>query len=48
MKFEWDEVKNRLNIQKHGIDFKDAADIFNHPMLTLPFQTARSTTERSD
>jgi uncharacterized protein len=35
MKFEWDENKNQINIRKHGIDFADAADIFNHPMLTL-------------
>jgi len=26
MQFEWDEQKNRLNIQKHGIDFADAAE----------------------
>ena len=35
MRFEWDEFKNALNIRKHGIDFIDVADIFNHPMLTF-------------
>lgn len=35
MRFEWDEAKNEANIRKHGIDFIDVADIFNHPMLTL-------------
>jgi uncharacterized DUF497 family protein len=35
MRFEWDESKNRRNIRKHGIDFIDAVDVFNHPMLTL-------------
>lgn len=35
MQFEWDEIKNQINIDKHGIDFADVADIFNHPMLTL-------------
>ncbi|WP_053982303.1 BrnT family toxin [Marinagarivorans algicola] len=35
MYFEWDEVKNAINIQKHGIDFNDVKDLFNHPMLTL-------------
>jgi len=35
MRFEWDENKSRINIRKHGIDFADAVDIFNHPMLTL-------------
>ena len=36
MRFEWDEAKNAANIRKHGIDFADAVDIFNHPLLTLP------------
>ena len=35
MRFEWDEAKNKANIRKHGIDFVDVADLFNHPMLTL-------------
>jgi len=34
MNFEWDEAKNKLNIRKHGIDFADIVEIFNHPMLT--------------
>lgn len=34
MQFEWDEAKNRINIRKHGIDFQDAIDVFNHPVLT--------------
>jgi len=34
MRFDWDEEKNKSNIKKHGIDFTDAVDIFNHPMLT--------------
>nr|WKF57650.1 hypothetical protein HUO10_002143 [Paraburkholderia busanensis] len=32
--FEWDEAKNQINIRKHGIDFADAIDVFNHPVLT--------------
>ena len=35
MRFEWDEAKNATNIGKHGIDFADAIDIFNHPLLSL-------------
>ena len=35
MRFEWDEAKNEINIRKHGIDFADVTDMFNHPMLTL-------------
>jgi uncharacterized DUF497 family protein len=34
VQFEWDEAKNRINIRKHGIDFQDAIDVFNHPVLT--------------
>ena len=28
MKFEWDEQKNRINTQKHGISFEDAKATF--------------------
>ena len=28
MLFEWDEDKNQKNIEKHGIDFNDAAMVF--------------------
>ena len=28
MEFEWDENKNELNKEKHGIDFNDAKEIF--------------------
>lgn len=34
MRFEWDEEKNRANIQKHGLNFADAWEIFERPMLT--------------
>ena len=32
MKFEWDESKEEINIEKHGISFKEAATVFydNH------------------
>ena len=34
MKFEWDEEKNKENIRKRELDFNDAWEIFNAPMLT--------------
>ncbi len=34
VRFEWDEEKNRSNGQKHGLDFVDAKEIFQAPMLT--------------
>ena len=33
MAFEWDITKNTANIAKHGIDFRDAARIFEGPVL---------------
>ena len=35
MKFEWDEAKRLSNIAKHGIDFRDAPDLFHNPYLIL-------------
>lgn len=31
--FEWDDAKNALNIEKHGIDFEDAVGIWEGPVL---------------
>jgi uncharacterized protein len=33
VQFEWDERKRQINIKKHGIDFLDALEIFQGPML---------------
>ncbi len=35
MRFEWDEEKNRTNLQKHGVDFETALHAFNDPNLAL-------------
>lgn len=36
MRFEWDEVKRRSNLRKHGVDFADAVPVFDDPLaLTL-------------
>ncbi len=35
MRFEWDERKNESNIEKHDIDFHDAALIFSAPMRVI-------------
>lgn len=34
MEFHWDTNKNLNNIKKHGIDFIDAIEMFNHPLLS--------------
>lgn len=31
--FQWDEKKNELNREKHGIDFNDASKVFERPTL---------------
>jgi uncharacterized DUF497 family protein len=36
MTFEWDEAKNRSNIQKHGLDFADAEEMFSGGFLYEP------------
>ena len=41
LSFEWDEEKNAANIRKHGIDFLDAALIFENP-------TIEATDDRTD
>ena len=33
MRFEWDENKNSENIGKHGLDFADAWQVFENPLL---------------
>ena len=33
--FEWDEAKRSANIAKHGIDFMDAQEMFEGPILVL-------------
>lgn len=29
MPFQWDEAKNRRNIEKHGISFEEAQEVFS-------------------
>lgn len=33
MAFEWDEAKRLSNIEEHGVDFEDAALIFDNPVI---------------
>lgn len=30
----WDEAKRKLNLRKHGIDFRDAESILDNPTVT--------------
>jgi uncharacterized DUF497 family protein len=36
MKYEWDEAKNALNIENHGVDFNDANELFEGNKLIIP------------
>jgi len=33
MRFDWNERKREANIRKHGLDFLDAKEMFDGPML---------------
>ncbi|MBI4356835.1 MAG: BrnT family toxin [Gammaproteobacteria bacterium] len=33
MRFEWNEIKRISNLDKHDMDFVDAAEMFEGPML---------------
>jgi uncharacterized DUF497 family protein len=33
MNIEWDEGKRRLNLDEHGVDFLDAALVFENPTV---------------
>ena len=29
MKFEWNEIKNKINQEKHGVSFEEAIEVFD-------------------
>ena len=35
--FEWDEKKSVVNLQKHGVDFSLAVEIFSDPKAVVQF-----------
>ena len=32
MKFEWDDLKNKRNVEKHGVSFEQAKIVFSDPL----------------
>jgi uncharacterized DUF497 family protein len=38
--FEWNEIKNQRNIEKHGVDFNDAWTAFNdiHAIVEIDYE----------
>lgn len=45
MKFEWDEKKQKINIQKHGIDFEEAKTVFYDEEALLILDPEHSSSE---
>jgi len=45
MKFEWDETKNRINIIKHGVSFKEAETVFDDENALVLFDENHSLNE---
>jgi len=45
MEFEWDEEKNRINIQKHGVSFYEAQEAFFDHNRIIAHDTRHSTHE---
>lgn len=39
--FEWDEAKRRINIDKHGVDFSSAYQLWDSPMLIMAVEHAQ-------
>lgn len=44
MKFEWDDIKNIENQEKHGISFEEATELF-YTEYTIEFDAEHSTLE---
>jgi uncharacterized DUF497 family protein len=45
MTFEWDGPKERVNIQKHGVDFNEASSCFADPLKIEVYDEVHSIIE---
>ena len=45
MKFEWDEEKNKINIEKHGISFEEASTVFDDINAVYDYDKSHSAHE---
>ncbi len=43
--FDWDPAKAATNLAKHGVDFRQAATVFNDPLALTVFDEAHSQIE---
>lgn len=46
MNFEWDENKRRSNIEKHGLDFRDAPRLFDEDYVEVKTRAGSGGEER--
>jgi uncharacterized protein len=46
MKFEWDPIKARLNVRKHGVSFEEAVTALKDPMSATGFDPDHSIVEQ--
>ena len=45
--FSWSDYKNRENIKKHGLSFREAVAVFLDPYLVIQHDEAHSTIEET-
>jgi uncharacterized DUF497 family protein len=45
VRFEWDAEKEKANIAKHGVDFRQAQSVFSDPNLIMAADAAHSEKE---
>jgi uncharacterized protein len=45
MKFEWDQEKEKINIQKHGVSFEQASYVFADPFALNRYDNEHSNEE---
>jgi len=43
--FEWDEEKNKINIEKHGVSFEEAVQVFSDPNRMVTYDEGHSQLE---
>ena len=46
--FEWNDRKARTKLQKHGVDFVEAASVFSDPIARIFVDEGHSTGERRE
>lgn len=45
VQFEWDTAKAKMNLQKHGVAFKEAATVFKDPLSITTYDPDHSEDE---